>query len=135
MACRGKTICTGCSYEHEQHDNSTCPFCRKSQPRTEQQLNVLVNKRLEANDPKAIYQLGCMYVNGNDDSNNIKKNIGKSIELFHRAAELGCAQAYHKLADIYFNGIGVSKDHAKRAVLQEGCYGRMYNFKIESRLL
>jgi endonuclease V-like protein UPF0215 family len=84
---------------------------------------------------RRLYIAWVYVVNGNDDSNNIKKNIGKSIELFHRAAELGCAQAYHKLADIYFNGIGVSKDQAKRAVLQEGCYGRMYNFKIETRLL
>jgi TPR repeat protein len=75
-------------------------------------MRLLLKKRAEANNSEAIYQLGIMYYHGDDDK-KIKQDIGKALELFHRAAELGCALAYNNLGVMHCTGYGVNKDETK----------------------
>jgi TPR repeat protein len=105
--CCGKIICFGCFHEHElQSDGSpTCPFCRAPKPSPKEFLKMLT-KRADANDPRAIDELGMFY--------RIKKDSDKAIKLFHRAAELGSAYACGFLAVSYMNDSdGVIKNEAK----------------------
>jgi TPR repeat protein len=67
---------------------------------------------VDANDTDAICNLGGMYLNGHEGS-GIKKDVDKAVELLHRAAELGSAEAYHNLGSLYHKGEGVNKDEKK----------------------
>jgi TPR repeat protein len=80
----------------------TCPFCRACSAYDEELVKML-EKRADSNIVNAILQLGCVYLKGHCDS-NAKKDIGKAIKLFHRAAELGSALANGYLGDIYHKG-------------------------------
>lgn len=60
----------------------------------------------------AVYQLGVMYLNGSEPL-NIKKDVEKAVEMLHRAAELGSAEAYCILGLMYQAGDGVNNDEAK----------------------
>jgi TPR repeat protein len=114
MACCGKTICAGCRYEHELQSSGrhTCPFCRVDVPSSGIKIMEMLEERLNVNDVEVIYQLGCMHLNG-DEVCGIEKDLDKAVELFHRAAELGSAEAYYILGAIYDKGEGVSKDETK----------------------
>ena len=48
-------------------------------------------KRVEANDPIAINNLGICYTNG------YPQDYSKALELWHRAAELGFTLAYNNI--------------------------------------
>ena len=37
----------------------------------------------------------------------------KALELWHRARELGCAEAYYNIGCAYYNGRGVERDESK----------------------
>jgi hypothetical protein len=103
VPCCGKNICTGCFYAHFTDRSQSCPFCRAAMP-TGKKYTKMLEKRVDANDARAIYILASKYV-------NIKKN--KAVKLFHRAAELGFVEAYNDLGAMYDKGIGVSKDVTK----------------------
>jgi TPR repeat protein len=72
----------------------------------------VLEKRVNANDANAINQLGVWYLH-EDERFSITKDTDKAIELLHRAAELGSAQAYHSLGVIFDNGDGVDEDKVK----------------------
>jgi TPR repeat protein len=112
-ACCGKSICTGCSHEHylQSSGSPTCPFCRADPP-SDQELLKLVEKRGDSNDARALYLLGMLHNTG-DEGWRIERDVDKAVELFHRAAELGYASAYHDLGVMYADGDGVSKDETK----------------------
>jgi TPR repeat protein len=69
-------------------------------------------KLVDSNHAKAIYQLGVLYSNG-DDNCNIEKDMGKAVKLLQRAAELGYAPAYCNLGVILKEGDIVSRDEAE----------------------
>lgn len=80
------------------------------------------------NDAKAIYQLGLYNFHGCQD---IKKDIDKAAELFHRAAELGFVKAYRYLGDMNDEGIDVNKYKKKARQYyekgaMEGCVGSRF---------
>jgi TPR repeat protein len=113
-ACCGKSICRGCDYAHhlQSNGNPSCPFCRADAP-SAREFDKMLRKRVVCNDADAIFQLGVMYLEG-DEVLSIKKDTDKVVKLFHRAAELGSANAYHNLGSLFFHGNnGVSKDEAK----------------------
>ena len=65
-----------------------------------------------------LYLLGMMYLEGGEHM-NIKKDVGKAIELLQRASDLGSAPAYVCLVLMYGEGLGVSKDGAKAKLYRE----------------
>jgi TPR repeat protein len=136
MACCGKTICTGCSHEHELQSNGipTCPFCRADMPPAKKYLKMM-KKRVDANDSNAVLHLGNYYFSG-DERFRMTKDIDKAVKLYHRAAELGSAVAYRNLGTIYYFGnYGLTKDEIKGTQYFEkaamaGCAASRYNLGL-----
>ena len=108
-ACCSKLICRGCAHanfirEEKERLEHSCPFCRKAFcPREEADKRMM--KRIEANDPVAIFHEGVeQYKKGDYDT---------AFEYYTKAAELGDAWAHSNLAQMYRNGEGVEKDEEK----------------------
>ena len=55
-------------------------------------------KWVEANDATAIYVLGSYYYHG---LHGLQQDRAKAIELYAKAAELGCSNAHNQLGDEY----------------------------------
>ena len=111
MSCCSKRICIGCSVANQKREINAglelgkCLFCRKAAHKTEEEINERVKKRIEANDPAAISQMGTKcYAAG---------NYKKAFKYFTRAADLGDAIAHHHLSNLYRKGEGVKKDEKK----------------------
>ena len=116
MECCGKLICSGCSYAPV-YDNQgnvvveeKCPFCRTPTPHTVEEEIGRTKKRLDAEDPFAIHKFGVIYRDGTD---GFPQDHTKALELWHRAGELGYAQAYNNIGVSYFEGRGVGVDKKK----------------------
>ena len=110
MACCSKMICRGCFYanlkqEEEARRDRKCPFCRELLPRTKEAVDKMRLKRVEANDPVALCQVG-----GEHES---KGDYIRAFEYYTKAVELGDAWAHHYLADLYREGLGVEQDEGK----------------------
>jgi len=91
-------------------DNKKCPFCRTPPPNTNGEGMERYKKRVEANDPIAIYNLGCDYREG---TNGYPQDYTKAFEYWHRAGELGHSMAYCNIGYAYNNGEGVGVDYKK----------------------
>ena len=63
-------------------------------------------KRVEANDPASMCQLGCYYYHGHQ---GIHQDYARSKELYTRAAELGNSYAHFNMAGIYRQGGDLKK--------------------------
>ena len=61
-------------------------------------------KRVEADDAEAIFNVGMYYSRG---MNGYPQSYTKALTLYHRAAELGSADAYCSIGSVYYNGEGV----------------------------
>eukprot|EP00986_Skeletonema_menzelii_P013568 scaffold8039_cov102-Skeletonema_menzelii.AAC.1 len=110
MACCSKHICGGCNYanrkrEHEGKLQHSCPFCRKAAPKTDEEINEQLTKRVEANDPVAMCFMGTeRYEEG---------NYNAAFEYWTKAAALGDVWAHYQLSCLYREGQGVGKDEKK----------------------
>jgi TPR repeat protein len=98
--CCGKSICRGCAYSFCQSGNyGKCPFCNADQEnKTDEEDVEEIMKRVEANDAASIYFLADSCYKG---LNGIQQDQTKAMELYARAAELGCSEAHHHLAVVY----------------------------------
>jgi TPR repeat protein len=65
-----------------------------------------IKKRVEANDPVSICLLAYCYQHG---TNSFQQDYARAIELYARAAELGCIKAHSCLGDIYHEGGDLKK--------------------------
>jgi len=65
---------------------------------------------MEVNDAEAILNAGNYYISGRY---GFPQDYGKALELFHRAAELGCTEAYSSIGTSYYHGRGVEVDIKK----------------------
>jgi len=116
QTCCGKVICSGCIhaplYDNQGNvvDNEKCPFCRTPQPTSDEEVVERIRKRVEINDPAAIYNLGCFYSRG---SHGFPQDYTKALKLYHRAGELGYANAYNHIGNAYHNGRVVEIDKKK----------------------
>jgi hypothetical protein len=101
--CCGKSICRGCAHSFCKSGNDDkCPFCNSDQgSKTEEEHVAALMKRVEANDAASIYLLADSYYNG---LNGFHQDQTKAMELYARAAELGCSKAHTKLAGVYHKG-------------------------------
>ena len=116
MQCCGKEICTGCLYAPVYDDRGnkvaekTCPFCRTPHLTIDEAVER-EKKRMEVNDAIAIQMIGYYY---RDGVYGYPQDFIKALELFHRAAELGCSRAYNSIGYVYEVGSrGVEIDEKK----------------------
>ena len=106
----------------------SCPFCRKPSPRTAEALDKLRMKRVEANDPMALFQEG-----GKQHSE--ENHIG-ALHYYTKAAELGVAGAYYRLGLMHLFAEGVEKDEEKgKYLLEEAAIGGHPKARFELGLL
>ena len=112
QTCCSKMICKGCFYANdrrqiEQSLDRTCPFCRHpTVPATEEEENKMILKRVEANDPVAIAQVGREHC--------VRGEFGTAFEYLTKAVELGDVNARYNLSLLYQQGEGgVEKDEKK----------------------
>jgi len=120
MQCCMNIICNGCAVASQLADKKagrvvTCAFCREPTPKNDmsrdRKIIAQVQKRVEAGDALAHYQLGHFRVKG---QHGLPKNAAKGIELWKMAAKLGSVHAHYSLADKYRDGDwGVKKDTEK----------------------
>jgi len=116
MPCCGKVLCSGCMCTPVYDDQGnvikekTCPFCRTPVPTSNKETIKRFEKRMELNDPRAIYNMGIYYAKG---MYGLRPNQAKMLELYHRAAELDDVDAYFSIAYCYRNGRGVEHDMEK----------------------
>jgi len=110
QTCCGKRICNGCIhaplYDNQGNivDNKKCAFCRTPAPYTEKEaIERREKKRMEANDPIAIFNLGVYH---RDGRYGYPQDYNKALELWHRAAELGHTEAYCCIGYAYLQGRG-----------------------------
>ena len=116
MSCCGKTVCSGCAYapvydnQGNEVDEKTCPFCRIPQPKSTEEADTREKKRMEKDDPIAIYNTGNYY---RDGSYGLPQDYTKAFELWSKAGELGNAAAHNCIGFAYDHGRGVEVDKKK----------------------
>ena len=108
--CCSKRICRGCNFakikrEIEGNLVQKCPFCRKATPNTDEEADGQRMKRIEANNPVAICQMGAIKCAEGD--------YESAFEHYSRAAALGDVMAHFQLSCLYREGKGVEKDEKR----------------------
>ena len=108
--CCSKLICTGCFYanqmrELEQNLATKCTFCREALSKTEEEHFKRLMRRIEKNDPYAIYQQGAEQYD--------KGDYRSAFEYWKKATDLGNVDAHHRLAGLYIFGKGVEQEEGK----------------------
>jgi tetratricopeptide (TPR) repeat protein len=120
-SCCSQLICDGCEYanhirEMEQGLEHKCPFCREPAPKSTEEIVKNLMKRVKANDPNAINEMGKKYYHEGD--------YEKAFEYYTKAAVLGDIGAHHNLSVIYRTGEGVEKNEKKEVYhLEEAAIG------------
>jgi len=110
QVCCMKKFCNGCFLAAAKRFRMDCPFCRAPDPEEDNQVLAMVQKRVDAGDPVAMWYLGDSYHNG---KLGLEKDVTRAVELHERAAELGLKEAHFNLGCMYSVGTDVEKDTAK----------------------
>lgn len=108
-SCCCKRICTGCNYankfcEWKQGQGYKCPYCREP-PKTDEEIDQNYMKRIQANDPVALLQMGNKCYGEGDYEGAFK--------YMTKAAQSGSIEAHFLLGSIYHLGQNVEKDVEK----------------------
>ena len=120
-SCCCQHICRGCNYanqkrEREQGLHPRCPYCREPLPKTDEEIDQNYMKRVKANDPVALLEMGSKYQK--------EGSFKAAFEYYTKAAELGDIDAHHNLSVMYLKGLGVEKDKKKEIYhLEEAAIG------------
>ena len=106
-SCCSKRICTGCNVANQKREiearlENKCAFCRTLLPKTKEDFNKKWMKRIEANDPVAMREIGLERYHEGDHKT--------AFEYGTRAAALGDAEAHFQLSMMYYEGHGVEKN-------------------------
>ncbi len=110
MTCCCKTICMGCDYANQMREiegglERRCAFCREPMPKSKEEFDKNIMKRIKKNDPVAMTHMG---------KKNLKEaDYRKALKYLTTAAEIGDAAAHGCLGDLYHTGEGVEKDEKK----------------------
>jgi len=133
MVCCGKTICCGCMHAFQSRatkkEHDICPFCRSPPPRSDEEMIKRYEKRIELNDAYATYNMGGYHARG---LYGLPRNMAKALELWHRAGELGSAEAYYNIGIAYEMGMGVVADKKGETLLGVSWNGRERTCKTQS---
>ena len=100
FTCCGKCICKGRVHSLRKSGNhGKCPYCNSDRVgKTIEEVVEEIMKRVAANDAASIYMLADFYHHG---LNGIQQDQTKAMELYARAADLGCRGAHNNLGIIY----------------------------------
>ncbi len=106
-SCCCKRICLGCEYAddtrmEEQGLEPRCPYCREPLPKTDEEIDQNLIKRVKANDPVALFLMG--------NKCQVEGDIEGAVNYFMEAAKLGDIEAHYNLAAVYHDGRGVERD-------------------------
>ena len=126
QACCSKIVCNGCSHANKLREiermlapgtkegrlEYKCSFCREPVLSTMEEHHKQRMKRIEVNDPVAMFSWGL--------EQYYKADYSSAFEYFTRAAELGELDAHYTLSLMYYNGHGVEKDTEKKMYHAEG---------------
>ena len=122
-ACCSKLICDGCVYaNYKNNGGARCPFCREPSPKDDEECIKRVMKRVKANDPAALSQMGTARLGEGD--------WDTAFEYLTKAAELGDANAHYQLSVMYRKGEGVEEEveksvyHLEKAAIGGHPYAR-----------
>ena len=135
MSCCGKTICIGCLHAFQSRARKKdykCPFCGTPLALTTEESIKRMRERLNQNDAKGMYNFGLYHAQGRY---GFPQNHSKALELWHRAGELGHADAYHNIGVLYSSGEGVERDEKKakhyfELAAMSGCVGARHNLGV-----
>jgi hypothetical protein len=107
-SCCGKSICLGCIHSFRKTGNDDkCPFCNSDRAgKTDRDIGEETRKRVAANDAASICMLADSYHNG---LNGLQQDHAKAMELYVRAADLGCCTSHNNLGVIYDEGGNLKK--------------------------
>ena len=108
--CCSKVVCNGCIHanllrEREARLPPSCPFCRTPEPKTDEEIDLNVMKRVEVNDPVALHYVGLQ-----------RFKLGEyeaALEFWKKAAALEHTEAPYHISCLYDQGLGVEKDAKK----------------------
>ena len=103
-SCCGKTICCGCSFQHQMKSTervTTCAFCRTALPDSDEEILARRRKRVELKDPQALRAMAMHYGKG---ELGLRMDQTKCIELMRQSADLGCPAAQYNLGCYYHFG-------------------------------
>ena len=133
--CCAKLVCNGCILATQKRGLWDCPFCRSPLPEEDSHIVSMIQKRVAAGDPLAMWELGNEYADGR---NGLEKDATRAIELWERAAELGAKEAHFSLGCLYNEETDVEKDTAKAMLHWEaaavmGNAAARYNLGWEER--
>jgi TPR repeat protein len=110
-SCCGKVICAGCLQAMIERDKSDlCPFCRTPSSSSYEEEVKRLEKLMEKGNSHAFYVLGVWYARG---TSGLQQDLAKANDLYLKAGELGCADAYYNLGNSYGEGWGVKIDMKK----------------------
>jgi TPR repeat protein len=110
-ACCGKNICNGCECAMvESGEKDICPFCRTPPAKSEEEDVERVMKQTEKSNAHAFHTLAGLY---DDGTYGLPQDGAKANELWLKAGELGCAEAYYNFGINYRTGNGVEIDERK----------------------
>ena len=110
--CCSKHVCDGCDRANKKRQDErrlqhTCPFCREALSRTQDESKERLLKRIQANDPVAMRNMGT--------NRDIEGDHNAAFDYWTKAAALGDVVAHFQLSNYYYHGKGVEKDE-KRAL-------------------
>ena len=118
--CCGKTICMGCIHAmmkeerrkgKKKEELGMCPYCRTPRESSEEEAVERLKKLMEnKSSPTAFNIIATYYVDG---EYGMPRDHQKANELFLKAGELGCAEAYSRLGYSFSNGRGMEIDKKK----------------------
>ena len=113
--CCGKVLCFGCivsmtieETRKGKKKEHLCPYCRS--PHSDEGQVEQYKNLMEKGNAMAFFESGCYYARG---TNGMRQDWVKANELWLKAGELGCAQAYFNLGSSYYHGMGVEIDKKK----------------------
>ena len=104
-----EVVCNGCILAAGKRGMDDCAFCRAPMPKESQTVSM-IQKRVNAGDPMAMWYLGKDYADGDY---GLAKDVARAVELYERAADLGVKKAHFTLGYLYDEGKDVEKDTAK----------------------
>ncbi len=129
--CCSMRVCIGCDNSNQNREierslEQKCPFCREPLPEKKEEAIKLLMKRIEANDPAAMCEMGTERYHEGD--------YKSAFDYWTTAAKLGDGIAHYQLSILYGDGKGVEveKDenegkelyHAEQAAIRGNPYAR-----------
>ena len=120
-SCCCKRICRGCDWANKKREDEAgqdykCPFCREPLPLTKEEMDQNYEKRVKANDPNALRQMGNMC----DEEGDYEG----AFEYWTKAAALGDIYSHFQVSLLYQRGREVEKDLKKENFhLEEAAIG------------